>query len=62
MQRIKVEIIDQFKTQRDFAKAIGLHETTVSNILSKAMEPSEEQKVLFVKALGIKWNELIKEI
>ena len=62
MQRIKVEITDQYGSQRKFAQSIGLHETTVSNILSGAMEPSDEQRGLIVKALGLKWNKLIENI
>ena len=62
MQRLRVEIIDQYKSQREFARTIGLHETTVSNIVSGAMEPSEEQKALFIKALGLEWGKLIKHI
>ena len=62
MQRIKIEIIDQYETQRKFAKAINLHETTVSNILSGALEPNDEQKALIEKALGVKWSNLIKQI
>ena len=62
MQRIKVEINDQYGSQRKFAQSIGLHETTVSNILSGAMEPSDEQKQVMVKALGVEWNKLIETI
>jgi uncharacterized protein involved in tellurium resistance len=62
MQRIKVEINDQYGSQRKFAQSIGLHETTVSNILSGAMEPSDDQKQMIVKALGLKWNKLIENI
>jgi plasmid maintenance system antidote protein VapI len=62
MKRIRIEIINQFGSQRKFAKAIELHETTVSNILSGAMEATEDYQQKFVKALGFKWSELNKEI
>jgi len=62
MQRIKVEIADQYGSQRKFAQVVGVHEVTLSNILTGAMEPSDEQKGMIVKALGLKWNKLIENI
>jgi transcriptional regulator with XRE-family HTH domain len=62
MQRLKVEIMDQFGSQRKFAQEIGLHETTVSNIVSGAFQPSEEQQAIIAKGLGVDWDKLIEQV
>jgi plasmid maintenance system antidote protein VapI len=62
MNRLKVEISDQFGSQRKFAQAVQIHETTISNIVVGIFEPSEEQREKIVKVLGLSWDKLIKEI
>ena len=62
MQRLKIEIIDQFVSQRKFAQTTGIHESTISNIILGVMAPSEEQRETIVKVLGISWDDLIKNI
>jgi hypothetical protein len=62
MNRLKVEIVKQFDSQRRFAKATGIHESTVSNIVSLVMAPSEIQQGIIEKFLGLSWEELMKEI
>jgi len=64
MKRIKVEIVNQSGTQRKFAQEVGIHETTLSNIISGVLQANEDQKELIVKALGGRytWDELMEEI
>jgi ribosome-binding protein aMBF1 (putative translation factor) len=62
MLRIRKEISDKFKTQRSMSEAIELHETTISNIIGGILRPNDSQKEKFEKALGLSWEELMKEI
>lgn len=62
MIRLKVEIIDQYGSQRKFAHIVDIHETTMSNILRGQTGISEEYREKIVKALGLSWEELIKEL
>jgi transcriptional regulator with XRE-family HTH domain len=62
MQRIVVEIKDQYVTQRRFAQAVQIHETTISNIISGALVPSEEQQAVISKGLGVEWDKLIEQV
>ena len=62
MQRLYKEILDQYGTQRKFAQTIGIHETTMSNILRGCTGISEEHKELISKYLGISWDDLIQKI
>lgn len=62
MNRLKLEIVNQYGSQRKFALSLPMHETTLSNIISGILAPNEDQKELIVKALGIEWNELIQKI
>lgn len=62
MKRLKVEITNKFGSQRKFAKVVGIHESTISNIILDAMAPSDSQKEVIEKALDRTWEELIEEI
>ena len=62
MLRIRKEISDKFKTQRSMSEAIELQETTISNIIGGILRPNDSQKEKFEKALGLSWEELMKEI
>ena len=62
MLRLVVLIKDQFKTQREFANRIGMQETTLSNILSGYINPTEEHKELISKELKESWDDLIKQV
>lgn len=62
MQRLRIEIIDQFGSQRKFAQAVQIHETTISNIVIGAMEPSVEQQEKISKTLGLEWDKLIQQV
>ena len=59
--KLKLSIWEKFGSQRKFAKKIGIHEVTLSNIISGAMEPSDEQKELIAGGLKEKWDNLITE-
>ncbi|MCE5212622.1 MAG: helix-turn-helix transcriptional regulator [Deltaproteobacteria bacterium] len=59
--KLKSKIWKQFGNQRKFSQAVGIHEVVISNIISGVHTPNDSQKELITKALGIEWDELIKE-
>jgi len=62
MLRIRKEIADKFKTQRNMAEEIELHETTISNIIAGVLIANNTQREKISKALGVSFEELMKEI
>ena len=47
LARLKFTIHQKFGSQRIFAQKIDMHETSLSNIINEALEPSEEHKGTF---------------
>jgi transcriptional regulator with XRE-family HTH domain len=62
LSRLKFTIQEKFGSQREFAQKIELHETSLSNIINEALEPSEEQKEKISAGLKENWDDLIKPI
>ena len=62
MLRLKKEIYDKYGSQRKLSQETGIHETSISNIIYGILIPSDENKELLEKSLGVSWEELMKEV
>ena len=56
--KLKGKIIEVFGTQRDFAKAIGISQQTISYKLNGLAEWAQEDIEKTISALGIPANEI----
>ena len=50
---LKFEIISKYRTQTNFAKKCGRNDNWISRIVTGRQAPSEQEKQLIAKLLGI---------
>lgn len=55
---LKTKIVEKFGTNRNFSRASGIDESTLTKILRGAREPTEKQKSLIAMILRVKKNTL----
>ena len=55
---LKFSILQKFGRQADFAQATGLGETILSRIVCGRRQPTDEQKSIIAKKLGVPAGEL----
>ncbi len=58
---LRYSIIKSFRTQWEFARAMGVHESYVSDVLHGKRNPSLKRKNKWAKALGSSVDELFQD-
>ena len=50
--KLKMKILEKYRTQADFAKVTGTHETIVSRVINERQKLSPVDQELWAKKLG----------
>ena len=59
---LQLKIKTQYRTQADFAKAIGKSEEWISRVVNGRIKPNKDQREIIKAALKIDYDPLIEEI
>lgn len=57
---LKIELIKKYPTQADFARVTNISESRLSRIIRGWIAPTENEKEIISRKLGIKQKEIFK--